>query len=63
MSDKTRTAYFFSRLRRQFYGCSRLRKRIIVSVAALVILATGSAIADIYLPNLFPFLAPPVPST
>jgi hypothetical protein len=32
------------------------RRRIVVCVVALVIIATGSAIADVYLPNLFPFL-------
>ncbi len=32
------------------------RKRIVIGVLALVILGTGSAIADIFLPNLFPFL-------
>jgi cytochrome c peroxidase len=35
---------------------TKLRRRVIVFVGALVVLATGSAIADIYLPNLFPFL-------
>lgn len=32
------------------------RKRVFACVALLVIITTGSAIADIYLPNLFPFL-------
>ncbi len=36
----------------------RLRRRIGVCVVALVVIATGSAIADIYLPNLFLFLDP-----
>jgi cytochrome c peroxidase len=35
---------------------SRLRRRIGVCVVALVVIATGSAVADIYLPNLFSFL-------
>ena len=34
----------------------RLRRRIVVCFLAVGILGTGSAIADIYLPNLFPFL-------
>jgi cytochrome c peroxidase len=33
-----------------------LRKRIVLCVLAVIILGAGSAIADIYLPNLFPFL-------
>jgi cytochrome c peroxidase len=56
MSDKPRTDYSFSKLGQQFCGLTRLRRRIIICVAALALLATGSAIADIYLPNLFPFL-------
>src|SRR5579862_2348048 len=35
---------------------STRRRRMAVCVVALVIFAAGSAIADIYLPNLFPFL-------
>ena len=34
------------------------RKHVLVCVSALAILGGGSAIADIYLPNLFPFLNP-----
>jgi cytochrome c peroxidase len=37
---------------------SRLRKRIAICGVALVVVAAGSAIADVYLPNLFPFLDP-----
>jgi cytochrome c peroxidase len=33
-----------------------VRKRFVVCMAGLVIIATGSAIADVYLRNLFPFL-------
>jgi cytochrome c peroxidase len=33
----------------------RLRRRVVVCAAMLMAVATGSAIADIYLPNLFPF--------
>jgi cytochrome c peroxidase len=31
------------------------RKRVMVCAALLMVIATGSAIADVYLPNLFPF--------
>ena len=34
----------------------KLPRRIPVCVVALMIIATGTAIADVYLPNLFPFL-------
>lgn len=37
-------------------GSQRLRKRILAGVVVITMIATGSAIADIYLPNLFPFL-------
>jgi hypothetical protein len=36
----------------------RLQRRVIFSIAALIVIATGSAIADVYFPNLFPFLDP-----
>lgn len=35
-----------------------LRRRITICALAAAVLATGSAVADIYLPNLFPFLNP-----
>lgn len=39
------------------WRCARpLRKRIVLCVPAVAILGTGSAIADIDIPNLFPFL-------
>ena len=34
----------------------KIRKRFVICIVGLVAIATGSAIADIYLPNLFPFL-------
>jgi len=42
----------------QLHGSTKtkLGKRILLCVGALVLLAISSAIADIYLPNLFPFL-------
>ncbi len=55
MSEKTRMMDFFRRLPRQFRAQSRLRRRVVVTVAAIIMLGTGTAIADIYLPNLFPF--------
>lgn len=36
----------------------RLRRRAVLCAVTLITLATGTAIADIYLPNLFPFLNP-----
>jgi cytochrome c556 len=58
MSDKSRTFSFVRNLLHQPDGrlAGRLRRRIVVCVVALVVIATGSAIADVYLPNLFPFL-------
>ena len=56
MSDKTRTAYLISKLPWQFRADGRLRRRIVVSLAVVVIVGAGTAIADVYLPNLFPFL-------
>jgi cytochrome c peroxidase len=58
MSGKRQEAYFSEKLRRQSHDSKdgRLRRWAIASVLGLVVLATGSAIADIYLPNLFPFL-------
>lgn len=58
MSDKARTVSFARKFRQQLRSRvdGRLPRRIVVCVVALVIVATGSAIADVYLPNLFPFL-------
>ena len=57
MSDKARSVSLVSKLRQRLHGSvdGRLRRRIVVCVVALVIIASGTAIADIYLPNLFPF--------
>jgi cytochrome c peroxidase len=59
MSDKNPcTASFFQKSLHQFrevIGGSR-RKRVFACAAVLMVIATGSAVADIYLPNLFPFL-------
>jgi cytochrome c peroxidase len=57
MSDKLREGCFASgwqRLTSRFWS-SRPRKRILYCIVALLTLSGGSAIADIYLPNLFPF--------
>ena len=35
---------------------TRLRRRIVIGVIVVIVFATSSAIADFYLPNLFPFL-------
>ena len=58
MSDNNPcTASYFQRLLTRFFeaiGGSR-RKRVFACAVVLVVIATGSAIADVYLPNLFPF--------
>jgi len=57
MSDKLRkgcSALGWQRLT-SWFGSSRPSQRIFHCIAALAILTGGSAIADIYLPNLFPF--------
>ena len=58
MSDKSRNFSFVRNLLHQPDDrlVGRLRRRIVVCVLGLVVIATGSAIADVYLPNLFPFL-------
>jgi hypothetical protein len=60
MSKSARTSSFVRDLRKHFLGSgnARLRRRVIFSIVILMVIATGSAIADIYLPNLFPFLDP-----
>jgi len=52
MVSKTQNAFRQSKADRE----RRLRRWIMASVIFLVVLATGSLTADIYLPNLFPFL-------
>lgn len=56
MYDKKQKANFLTRLPRVFHSHSKVSQLLVVSVAAIVILGTGTAIADIYLPNLLPFL-------
>jgi hypothetical protein len=59
MSDKPRTTSSVVRKsRRHLLNSykSSIRRRFAVCLVGLVTIATGTAIADIYLPNLFPFL-------
>jgi len=57
MTADPRAGSCIRRLRHQFRNPGgRNRKRFLVWVFGLLVVATGSAIADIYLPNLFPFL-------
>lgn len=60
MSEQALTLSLQRRLRQQFqkWISGIPGRRIVISIVALVGIATGSAIADIYLPNLFPFLDP-----
>jgi cytochrome c peroxidase len=58
MSETPCTISFVRKFRqrlRSFVG-SGIRKRFLVCMIGLVTIATGSAIADVYLRNLFPFL-------
>jgi hypothetical protein len=58
MPEQPVTLSFHRWLRQQFQKWVNgiPRRRVVISIVALVGIATGSAIADIYLPNLFPFL-------
>jgi len=58
MSDKFRTVSFLRRVRQHVPASVSgwLRRRMVVCMVGVVVLATGSAIADVYLRNLFPFL-------
>jgi cytochrome c peroxidase len=57
MSYKHCTASIGNKLRHRLRNSVEAsRKRFIVCIVGLVVIATGTAIADIYLPNLFPFL-------
>ncbi len=58
MAHNMAEASFLPKLRQQLQGLTEgtLRMRIVICAVALVIIASGTAIADIYLPNLFPFL-------
>ena len=58
MSEKPSTDSFVRGFRQQLrvvVGCG-IRKRFLVGMVGLLTIATGSAIADVYLRNLFPFL-------
>ena len=58
MSDTLRTVSFVRSFRQQLRGFvdGGIRKRFVIYMVGLVTIATGSAIADVYLRNLFPFL-------
>ncbi len=58
MSQKTQNERSVPKSRKLISWCwpRQPRQRIVVCVLALVILGTGTSIADNYLPNLFPFL-------
>ncbi len=60
MSNGAGTSWFVGNHRKRFFLSPKgtLQRRVIFSIVALMIIATGSAIADVYLPNLFPFLDP-----
>jgi hypothetical protein len=61
MSDKPGAVSFVRKFRQQLRSSvdGRIRRRIILSVVALVTIATGTAIADVYLRNLFRFSISP----
>ena len=58
MSDEPRTISFVCKLSQQLRSSVQgmSRRRIVLCAVALLTIATGSAIADVYLHNLFPFL-------
>jgi cytochrome c peroxidase len=58
MSGKPRTISFVHKLRQQLrnFAQGSIRRRMVLCIVTLVTIATGSAIADAYLRNLFPFL-------
>lgn len=58
MSAKVKKVFSVFKLQQltSWFWCARPGRRILNCVAAFVILTGGTAIADIYLPNLFPFL-------
>ena len=51
-----RTVSFLRRVSQHLHASVRGRRRIVVCLVGVVILGAGSAIADVYLRNLFPFL-------
>lgn len=58
MSEKTQKGSFLRKLRRprSFVWPESRRTRVLLSIGLLVLIATGTAVADVFLPNLFPFL-------
>jgi hypothetical protein len=56
MSDKVRAVSFWRRVRQPRAASVAARLRIVTCMAGLVVVAAGSAIADVDLRNLFPFL-------
>src|SRR5579864_66258 len=57
MSDRKRTISFRGlKSLATWFRPDRPHKRILRWVVALAVLTSGAAIADVYLPNLFPFL-------
>ena len=58
MSDNQRPGSFARKVRQQFRSLvdRRIRKRFLICIVGLVTIASGSAIADVYLRNLFPFV-------
>src|ERR1700723_624512 len=58
MSDKRYTVSFVRKFRQQLRRSAdgRIPRRSVLCAIALVTIATGTAIADVYLRNLFPFL-------
>src|SRR5580658_6276235 len=56
MSDKFRAISFLRRVRQHLHASVGGRLRIVTCLVGLVILAAGTAVADVYLRNLFPFL-------
>jgi len=60
MTENRAERSFLPKLRQQLQNLAgnRRRGRVVLCIAVLVIVATGSGIADIYLPNLLPFLDP-----
>ncbi len=56
MSDKFRAVSFLRGVRQHLHASVGGRLRIVTCLVGLVVLAAGTAIADVYLRNLFPFL-------
>ena len=58
MSHRTRSGFFVRKLcgPTAWFWSGSPRRRAAACIVALVTIATGAAIADVYLRNLFPFL-------